>query len=109
MPSVIYDRIKLLCEQNDISVSRVESILGFGTSTIVKWGSSSPSADKLKKVADYFNVPIDYLMGGDDDDINEDIVQLCRAHKKMTPCDRNQMMKMIKAGFDYAFSEDSKT
>lgn len=109
MPSVVYDRIKLLCEQNDISVSRVESILGFGASTIVKWGNSSPSADKLKKVADYFNVSIDYLMGRNDDDIDEDIIQLCRAHKKMTPCDRDQMMKMIRAGYNYAFSEDDKS
>lgn len=107
MSSVVYDRIKLLCEQNDVPVSRVESALGFGASTIMKWGTSSPSADKLKKVADYFNVSIDYLMGRNDD-TDEDIIQLCRAHKKMTPCDRDQMMKMIKAGFNYAFSEDDK-
>ena len=31
--------------------------------TIVRWDKSSPTTDKLQKVADYFGVSIDYLLG----------------------------------------------
>jgi len=42
--------------------------LGFGNSTIVKWDKSTPNADKLNAVAKYFDVSMDYLMNGIDED-----------------------------------------
>ena len=57
-----YERIKSLCEQNKISIYRVEKDLGFSASSIVKWKTAVPAADKLKAVADYFNVPIEYFL-----------------------------------------------
>lgn len=59
------DRIKELADARNISLPTLESTLGFGNSTIVKWDKSIPNADKLKKVAEYFNVSMDYLMGGE--------------------------------------------
>lgn len=41
----------------------LERELEFCQGTIRKWDSSSPSVDKLQKIADYFNVPVDYLLG----------------------------------------------
>ena len=45
-----------------IADSCLEKTLGFGNGTIKKWGESSPSVDKLKKVADYFGVSVDYFL-----------------------------------------------
>ena len=45
-----------------MSVAKLESELGFGNCTIVKWEHSSPSVDRLKKVADYFGVTVDRLL-----------------------------------------------
>lgn len=59
------DRIQRLSEANGISQSELEKTLGFGKGTISKWkGSTAPSADKLLKIAEYFDVTIDYLMTG---------------------------------------------
>ncbi|WP_278744033.1 helix-turn-helix domain-containing protein [Ligilactobacillus agilis] len=57
------DRIKALAVQNKISVAELERTLGFGNGSISKWNKQSPSVEKLKQVADFFHVSMDYLLG----------------------------------------------
>ena len=59
------DRVKALAQERGISLPVLESKLGFGNSTIVKWDKSTPNADKLNAVAKFFNVSMDYLLNGD--------------------------------------------
>ena len=59
---MILKKILKLAEKNNISISCLEKTLGFGNGTIKKWGESSPSVDKLKKLADYFGVSIEYFL-----------------------------------------------
>lgn len=63
---MVYENVKELCEKNNITVSKLEKDLGFGNCTILKWKDSSPSFEKLKMVADYFQVSIDYFVKGSD-------------------------------------------
>ncbi|MBE7387869.1 helix-turn-helix transcriptional regulator [Ligilactobacillus salivarius] len=58
-----YERIKLLAEKQKISIRKVEEDLGFGNGTLNRWRKNTPGADKLSKVADYFGVTTDYLLG----------------------------------------------
>jgi len=62
------DRVKTLAQERGISLPALESELGFGNSTIVKWDKSTPNADKLNAVAKYFGVTMDYLLNGDGED-----------------------------------------
>ena len=62
------DRVKALAQERGISLPALESELGFGNSTIVKWDKSTPNADKLNAVAKYFNVTMDYLLNGDSEE-----------------------------------------
>lgn len=59
------EKIKELCKNNGISVFRLEKELGIGNGTIGKWGKNgrAPNYAHLKKVADYFRVPVSYLTG----------------------------------------------
>lgn len=59
---MILDKIKALCAQKKTTISAVEQAVGLGQGTIYKWGRVSPSADNLKRVADYFGVPVDALL-----------------------------------------------
>lgn len=61
------DRIRELANDKGMSLPVLEATLGFGNGTIVRWDKSSPTAEKLQKVADYFNVSVDYLLGRDND------------------------------------------
>ena len=60
------ERIKALCKDNGISMNKLEETLGFGKGYISKLVSSTPNATKIKKIADYFNVSVDYLMTGNE-------------------------------------------
>lgn len=117
METVLYQRIKELCLEKGISVNKLESDLGVGLSSIQKWKSTySPSVDKIIKVATYFDVSVDYLLGrtdikGSASELlgDDDIISFQRARQKMSQQDRERMMRMLKAGFDYAFEEDNNT
>ena len=116
MEPTLYERIKLLCEKRGISIAKLENELGFGNASISKWGKvSSPSVDKILKVAAYFNVSVDYLLGrtditGSASDImaDKDIISFQRARQKMTQKDRDKMMQMLKLGFEYAFADQEE-
>ena len=58
----MYQKIKRLCEKNNVSVYRLEKELGLSTGSVSKWDESIPRADTLLKVANYFGVSIDYLL-----------------------------------------------
>ena len=62
----IKNRIKDLANQRHQSIAEIERYLSFGNGTIAKWDTRSPSSEKLQKVADYFNVSVDYLLGRTD-------------------------------------------
>ena len=63
-----YETIKDLCKQHSISVTALEKELGFGRGSIGKLRNGQTSAERLQKIADYFNVSTDYLLTGIDDD-----------------------------------------
>lgn len=113
--ATLYNRIKKLCYENGITISRLESDLGFSSSSIKKWERiSSPSINKITKVANYFNVSVDYLLGRTDIEspisdfiADDDIISLQRARQKMSQNDKDKMMQMLRIGFEYAFAEDS--
>lgn len=62
----MYDLIKELCKSKAINTVKLESELGFANGTINKWDTSQPSAGRLKAVADYFGVSMEYLMTGEE-------------------------------------------
>lgn len=78
------NRIKELCAKTGVSMNKLETELGFGKGYISKLGSSSPNTTKLQKIADYFNVSLDYLMTGkekDDDPkyyLNDETAQIAQ-------------------------------
>ena len=113
MDSTLYARIRQLCAENGISINKLESELGFSTSTIQKWRTTNaPNAGNVVKVAKFFNVSTDYLLGTSDirttldDFVNDDsIVSLQRARSQMSEKDKKRMMEILKIGFDYAFRD----
>lgn len=64
---MLLERIKELCKKRGITVSELENRVGFGKNSIYKWKTQSPKIETLQKVADYFNVSTDYLLGRTDD------------------------------------------
>ena len=59
-------RIKNLANEQGMGLTALEAKLGFGNGTITKWDKTTPNADKLNAVAQYFGVSMDYLLNGVD-------------------------------------------
>lgn len=74
--------IKTLCKERNIAIPTVEKDCGLKPSTIYKWDQSVPSVDKVKAVADYFGVSIDYLLGVEDATDPELVLALRAAEKR---------------------------
>lgn len=66
----IVDRIQKLCDQKGINLSNLQKELGFSNGSIYRWDKSSPSVDKLQKVAEYFEVSTDSLLGKSDSSLS---------------------------------------
>ena len=59
---MIVCNIKRLCKEKNTTIFALEKAVGLGENTVYKWAKSSPSVEKLKKVADYFGVTVDELL-----------------------------------------------
>ena len=60
----MYKKFEELLKQNGVTAYRVSKETGIPASTFTDWktGKSKPKVDKLKRVADYFGVSIEYLI-----------------------------------------------
>ena len=60
----IYERIDILRSNENISINELEKRCGLTRQTIEKWKTRcNPSADSIEKLAKYFDVSTDYLLG----------------------------------------------
>lgn len=76
----VFDRVKSLADKQGISIVELEEKLDFGKNSLYAWKKKVPNGANLEKVADFFNVSTDYLLGrkspGVDDKINvDDIIE----------------------------------
>lgn len=56
-------KIKLLCDDKKVTFAEVERSIGISNGQIRRWDKTSPNSETLKRVADYFDVSTDYLLG----------------------------------------------
>ncbi|MGC6768617.1 helix-turn-helix domain-containing protein [Enterococcus sp. LJL128] len=57
------NRIKELADRRKVTFAELERSVGISNGQIRRWDASSPKIDNLQKVADYFHVSTDYLLG----------------------------------------------
>lgn len=89
--------IKGLCDSKGISIAELERNLGLGNSTIRKWDTNKPNVEKLQKVADYFHVTTDYLLGREQ--TNDELLFL-RGGDKLNAEEREELKKILQMSAD---------
>lgn len=63
----ILERIQELARKKDKNLKEISLELGFSKNYLYSLKTQAPSSDKLAKIADYFQVSTDYLLGRTDD------------------------------------------
>lgn len=62
----LYERVSNLSKKQGISLNKLAEDIGLSKNVIYQWRTSSPKAETLEKVAEYFHVSTDYLLGRTD-------------------------------------------
>ncbi|TKI43442.1 helix-turn-helix domain-containing protein [Bacillus mycoides] len=68
----VVDVIKRLCKEQKITIAELERRIQLSNGQIRKWENQTPGIDKIQKVADYFNVSVDYLLGRTEQKIKDE-------------------------------------
>ena len=66
------ERIKSICKERKIPISRLESELNFGNAYISGLKKGTVPADRLKLIAEYLGLSINYLITGEEQDVRYD-------------------------------------
>ena len=82
----MYSIFEELLQKRGVSTYKVAKDTGIAQSVFSSWknGISTPKQDKMQKIADYFNVSVEYLMtgkekeGGEKYYLNEDTSQIAQ-------------------------------
>lgn len=109
----MYDIFEQLLQKNGATAYKVSKDTGIGQSTFSDWknGRSVPKQDKLQKIADYFNVSLNYIMGIEEKEVYEneleaknstekELLLLCRKVNDAPEEVREQMVKQFENTID---------
>lgn len=102
------ENLRLLRREKDITMKKLGKNLGLAESTISLYetGKRQPDFETLSKIAEYFNVSVDYLLGNSDirnpykEDPDSDLRRIERARRNMPQEEKERMMKVLEAAFD---------
>lgn len=93
----VKERIQFLCKKNGITSKSLEEHLGFGKGYISKIDKAAPNLSKIKPIADYFGVTVDYLLSGKDEP-KEKSPELTARDERDIAKDLNNIMQKLTSG-----------
>lgn len=84
------DIIKELCAREGITVSALEKEMGYGNSALTK--SKSLSSERVYELAKRFRVPMEYIMTGEVERVNEETQKLERKRSVLIEINKTNQM-----------------
>lgn len=65
---MLIKNIRRLCAKKGISIRQLERSVGLTNGIVASWEEKTPSVTRVKAVADYFGVTVDYLLTAHEED-----------------------------------------
>lgn len=109
----MYSIFEELLKKHNVTAYKVSKATGVTTATLTSWkqGVYTPKADKLQKIADYFGVTLDYLMGNEEsepsnnemvaiDNSERRILTMCRSVENATEEDKEEIANLFESTFE---------
>lgn len=104
---MFYNKFVQLCQENGISPSKAATLIGFNRSSVSMWKAQgyTPRREILVKIANYFNVSVDYLLGEEDknkkttdnDGLTDAEKELLKLFNAVPENQRQLVLQMIRA------------
>lgn len=103
----MYEIFEKLLMERGVTAYKVAKATGISTGSMTDWkkGRSAPKVDKLQKIADYFGVSVDYLLGNEpkektpaeaDVTFDDFTYAMYGEAKKLTDEDKNMLLEMAR-------------
>ncbi len=103
------EKLRELRKEKGISLKELGTAMGVAESTMSLYenGKRQPDYETLLKLAEYFNVTVDYLLRGNDNSerLPEELVILNRKARNMSPEKRQKLLEMARVMFKEDFDE----
>ena len=100
---MFYDNFEKLCTKIEKNPSTVAEELGFTKSMASHWkGGMIPRVSSRKKIADYFGISVEELMGTKKEpagqgELDDDMKEFIELAQMMTPEERSDIMTLMKS------------
>jgi transcriptional regulator with XRE-family HTH domain len=100
--NMFWDVFYELCKLQNTTPNAVCAVLGYSTATATHWKNGTiPKGDALLKIADYFNVSVDYLLGKSDlktpdEELSQEQFALWGEVKDLTEEEKKKVLDFIK-------------
>lgn len=102
---MFYDRFVDLCRQKGVPPTRAALEIGLSKSTPTSWKNRglTPQGETLNKIADYFAVSVDYLLGNEQKetpaaaDVDEEVIKfaLSGGEGRITDAQYEEVKKFV--------------
>ena len=105
-------RLRRLRKQQRETQPELAAMLGISRSAVSMYesGEREPKFELLTAIAAHYGVGLDYLLGRDEEageaDDAPDLRMIARAGRKMTPAQRENLLRYAQFMFPEAFAED---
>lgn len=95
------ETVSVLLNEKGISINKMLCDLNLGKGTFATWKKRGtiPKGDILQKIADYFDVSVDYLLGKapeQSNDLSEDERELLGLLRQLSDDDLTTALKLVK-------------
>lgn len=106
---MLSERIKALRNEKGISQTVLANQIGLTQQAVAKWekGVSEPDSEMLQKLASFFDVSVDYLLGRTDErisnnkyDLPDDVQVLMRSVTKLTDKQKEIVKRLVQEFVD---------
>ena len=102
---MFYDIYCALCQKHGLTPSGAASIIGFNRASVTMWKNTgkAPKQDLLVRIAEYFDVSVDYLLGkektptdsGERDILDEVDIGFYQGFKELTEEQKDTVRDMV--------------
>lgn len=105
-------KLKAIAKERGTTLTAFERELGFGNNSIKRWNKSSPSIDKVIKLANYLDISLDWLLLDKStlfkSDITKSDEQILSLYKSASPSEQEKVKHYLEVATKYV-SYVSKT
>lgn len=96
------ERIKSICKERKIAISTLEKSCGFANGYIGQLRKGTVPDDRLKKIAEFLNLSIEFLMTGEDNRIetpayDDEHIELITLYSQLDAKQKEAVLNLIRS------------